>query len=122
MLLFIRVFLLLYGIIALATGFMGATTHYNPDLSTPMQDNNHRYVAAIWASMSLAFFYVAWNPSEVSLFRFLMIALFIGGTARALALINYPPTPIIIFGILLELIPTTFMFWMHTQLLKTGKL
>jgi hypothetical protein len=122
MLLFIRIFLVLYGIIALITGFMGATAAYNPKLSTPMLDNNHRYVAAIWASMSLAFFYVAWNPSESSLFRFLMIALFIGGIVRALALVNYPPTPFMIFGILIELIPTATMLWMHTLLLKTGKI
>lgn len=114
--------MVLYGIIALITGFMGATAAYNPKLSTPMLDNNHRYVAAIWASMSLAFFYVAWNPSETSLFRFLMIALFIGGIVRALALVNYPPTPFMIFGILIELIPTATMLWMHTLLLKTGKI
>jgi hypothetical protein len=35
-----------------------------------MTDNNHRYVAAIWMATSLAFFYVAWNPSETALFRF----------------------------------------------------
>ncbi|PIY07995.1 MAG: hypothetical protein COZ18_14580 [Flexibacter sp. CG_4_10_14_3_um_filter_32_15] len=109
------------GIIALGTGFLGMTTSFDAT-TNPMQDNNHRYVAAIWASTSLAFFYVAWYPSEIALFRFLMIALFIGGIVRAIALINYRPTPVIIFGILLELIPNTLMLWMHTKLINEGSL
>ncbi len=71
MLLFIRMFLVLYGLIALATGFMGITASFEASTTDPMLDNNHRFVAAIWASMSLAFFYVAWYPSEVALFQVL---------------------------------------------------
>lgn len=122
MLLFIRVFLVLYGLISLGTGFMGATAAFDPSTTAPMVDNNHRYVAAIWASMSLAFFYTAWNPSEIALFRFLMIAVFIGGIARAYGLRFYPATPFMIFGILIELIPTAIMFWMHTQLINSEAL
>jgi hypothetical protein len=122
MLLFIRVFLVLYGVIALGTGFMGVTAPFDSATTDSMVDNNHRYVAAIWAATSLAFFYVAWDPSEVALFRFLMIAVFIGGVVRAVALVNYPPTPFMIFGILIELIPTALMFWMHSVLLKSGSL
>lgn len=122
MLLFIRVFLVLYGLIAAATGFMGATVKFNAALTDAMTDNNHRYVAAIWMATSLAFFYVAWNPSETALFRFLMVAVFIGGIVRAAALINYPVTPFFIFLILIELVPTVIMLWMHTKLLKSGSL
>ncbi|MGF1556310.1 DUF4345 family protein [Paucihalobacter sp.] len=122
MLLFIRIFLILYGIIAIGSGFLGMTTPFDPSVTDAMQDNNHRYVAAIWASTSIAFFYVAYNPSEVALFRFLMIALFIGGVVRALALINYPPTPVIIFGIFLEIVPPIIMFLMHNKLINTGKI
>ena len=119
MLIFIRVFLILYGLISAATGFLGMTSSF--DSSTdPMIDNNHRFVAAIWASLSLAFFYVAWNPSEIALFRFLMVAVFIGGIVRSLALINYKPTPFLIFLILIELIPTVIMFWMHNKLLSSN--
>lgn len=120
MLLFIRVFLVLFGIIALGTGFMGITAPFDSTVNDPMQDNNHRYVAAIWASMSLAFFYVAYNPSEIALFRFLMIAVFIGGLVRAFALINYPPTPFLSFIILIELLPTPLLLWMHIKLLNEG--
>lgn len=122
MLLFIRVFLVLYGLIAAATGFMGVTAKYNSAVTDPMKDNNHRYVAAIWMATSLAFFYVAWNPSETALFRFLMVAVFIGGLVRAAALVNYPATPFFIFLILIELIPTTLMLWFQAKLLNSGSL
>lgn len=122
MLVFIRIFLVLYGLISLGTGFMGISAKFNPAEIEPMVDNNHRFVSAIWASMSIAFFYVAWNPSEITLFRFLMLALFIGGLVRTYALRYYPPTPFLIFGIFLELIPTVLLFWMHNKLLNSGSL
>ncbi len=122
MLLFIRIFLILYGLIAAATGFMGITAKYNATVTDAMTDNNHRYVAAIWMATSLAFFYVAWNPSETALFRFLMVAVFIGGIVRAAALLNYPATPFLIFLIAIELIPTALMLWFQTKLLNAGSL
>lgn len=116
MLLFIRAFLILYGVIAIGTGFHAMTGPYDATIE-PMADNSHRFIAAIWASLALGFFYSAWYPSEVTLFRFLMIALFIGGIVRALALINYPPTPIIWAVIILELIPTPILWYMHSRLI-----
>ena len=122
MLLFIRIFLVLYGLISLTTGLLGTTASFDSTVNNATQDNNHRFVAAIWASMSIAFFYVAWNPSEVALFRFLMIAVFIGGLVRTYGLRYYPATPFLIFGILIELIPTALMIWMHNKLLTSGSL
>ncbi len=121
MLLFIRIFLVLYGVIALGTGFLGVSAPFDA-ASTPAADNNHRFVAAIWAAMSVAFFYVAYAPSEVSLFRFLMLAVFIGGLVRTYGLRYYAASPLLIFGILIELIPTVILFWMHTKLLNEGTL
>ena len=122
MLLFIRIFLVLYGLIAAATGFMGTTAKFNAAVTDAMTDNNHRFVAAICMATSLAFFYVAWNPSEIALFRFLMVAVFIGGIVRAVALLNYPATPFLIFLIAIELIPTALMLWFHTKLLNADSL
>lgn len=121
MLLIIRIFLVLYGLIALGTGFQAMTGAYDPTVD-PMADNSHRFIAAIWASLALGFFYCVWNPSEVALFRFLMIALFIGGIVRAAALAHYSPTPIIWAVILLELIPTPILWYMHSRLLNSGGL
>lgn len=116
MLLFIRVFLILYGLIAIGTGFHAMTGAYDSTIE-PMADNSHRFIAAIWASLALGFFYCAWFPSETTLFRFLMIALFIGGIVRALALVNYAPTPVIIAVILLELIPTPILWYVHSKMI-----
>ncbi|MCI5090912.1 DUF4345 family protein [Phaeodactylibacter sp.] len=121
MLLFIRVFLILYGLIAIGTGVHAMTGPYDPAIE-PMADNSHRFIAAIWASTALGFFYCVWDPSEVMLFRFLMIALFIGGIVRAAALIHYSPTPVIWAVILLELVPTPILWYMHSKLLITGAL
>ncbi|MEQ9375320.1 MAG: DUF4345 family protein [Imperialibacter sp.] len=119
MLIFIRIFLILYGLIAAGTGFHAMTGPYDPAIA-PMADNSHRFIAAIWASLALGFFYCAWFPSEVALFRFLMIALFIGGIVRAVALVHYSPTPIIWAVILLELIPTPILWYMHSKLIASN--
>lgn len=119
MLIVIRAFLVLYGLIAIGTGFHAMTGPYDSTIE-PMADNSHRFIAAIWASLALGFFYCAWFPSEVTLFRFLMIALFIGGIVRAVALINYAPTPVIWAVIILELVPTPILWYMHSKLLVNG--
>lgn len=116
--LIIRGFLILYGLIALFTSFHSMAGPYDPAVA-PMADNSHRFIAAIWGSLSLGFFYCAWNLNEVALFRFLMIALFIGGIVRAVALIHYAPTPIIWAVIALELIPTPILLYLHSQLVES---
>ncbi|MEM1340263.1 MAG: DUF4345 family protein [Bacteroidota bacterium] len=110
----IRIFLILYGIIAISTGFLGIVVKYDP-LIPIFEDNSHRFISSIWASTSLAFFYVAWKPEHTVLFRFLIIALFLGGIVRLAALINYfPDTPTLV-TIFLELVPTPILWWMHTR-------
>lgn len=117
MLIFIRAFLILYGLIAIATGVNALIETYQIGVE-PMADNSHRFLAAIWATTALGFFYCAWNPTGVTLFRFLMIALFIGGMVRAFALVNYEPTPVIIAVIVLELVPTPILWYMHSKLIS----
>lgn len=119
MLLFIRIFLILYAVIAIVTGYGAMTSSFDATVD-PMADNSHRFIAAMWASMALGFLYCVWNPNEVALFRFLMIALFIGGIVRAVALVNYSPTPIIIAVIVLELIPTPILWYFHSKLIAAS--
>ena len=121
MLLFIRVFLVLYGLIAVATGVSAFLEPYD-GITEPFEDNSHRFIAAIWASTVLGFFYVAWRPSETALFRFLLSALFIGGVVRAGALVHYSPDLAIVAVILLELIPTPLMWAMQSSLMKSGRI
>ncbi|MBI1394029.1 MAG: DUF4345 domain-containing protein [Alphaproteobacteria bacterium] len=120
MLIFIRIFLVLYGVIALATG-AGVILEPYDGVMAPLEDNSHRFIGAIWASTALGFFYVMWKPSETALFRFLLIALFIGGIVRAAALVYYPPDPAIIALILLELIPTPIMWFFQSRLMNSGR-
>jgi len=117
-----RLMLVLYGIVAAVTGGRAATASYDAEGSSPMQDSNHRFIAAVWASTALAFFYTAWNPSEVALFRFLMVAVFIGGLLRAYGLRFYAASSFVVMGILIELVPTALLFWMHTKLLNADSL
>ena len=85
-----------------------------------MQDSNHRSMAAIWAAMSVAFFHVAWNPSDVVLFRFLMRA--VNGAVRAHAPRYYRASAFMLPGIVIELITTALMQWMHAGPLNSGGL
>lgn len=115
---FIRLFLVLYGVIAAATG-VGAMLEPYDGVTEPIADNSHRFIAAIWASTSLAFFYVAWKPTETALFRFLMIALFLGGIVRAAALVNYAPDTMLWALIGLELIPTPILWLLQARLMRS---
>ena len=117
----LRVFLIIYGLIALGTGILGVKAAYDSTLA-PFEDNSHRFIAAIWASTSLAFFYLVRYPSETTLFRFLMIALFIGGIVRLVACINYSPDTLIIATIVLELVPPPILWWMQARLMDRGQL
>ncbi|MEM7549477.1 MAG: DUF4345 domain-containing protein [Bacteroidota bacterium] len=117
----VRLFLILYGLIAVSTGYMSITATYDPD-TTPFEDNSHRFIGAIWAATSLGFFYCAFNLEEITLFRFLMLALFIGGIVRAVACIHYPPDMPILATIFLELVPTPILWWLHTKLLENVSL
>ncbi|GGD11649.1 DUF4345 family protein [Aquisalinus flavus] len=121
MLLFIRVFLVLYGIIAIATGIGVILEPYDGAIA-PFEDNSHRFIGAIWASTALGFFYVTWKPAETGLFRFLLAALFLGGIVRAAALVLYAPDPAIIAIIALELIPTPLMWYFQSRLKKSGRI
>jgi len=121
MLVFLRVFLVLYGVIALATG-VGVVLEPYDGVTAPFEDNSHRFIGAIWASMAPAFFYVAWKPSETALMRFLLLALFVGGVVRAAALVHYAPDAAIIAVTLLELVPTPVMWAFQAKLATSGRL
>lgn len=118
MLIFVRICLILYGVIAIATGLMGIFVAF--DSSIPVfEDNSRRFIASIWASTSLAFFYVAWKPTQTVLFRFLMVALFLGGIVRLVALVNYAPDMPTAITIFLELIPTPVLWWLQMRYVRS---
>ncbi|MGB5982994.1 MAG: DUF4345 family protein [Nonlabens sp.] len=112
--LIVQIFLVLYALIALVTGYIGITAAHDATLNA-MTDNSHRFTAAIWAAMALGFMYCVFNPDETTLFRFLMICLFIGGLVRAISLRFYPATPMLIFAIVMELVPPPILWCLHSR-------
>lgn len=121
MLLLIRGFLVFYGIVALATGIWANLEPYD-GVMAPFADNSRRFVAAIWASMALGFFYAAWKPDQTGLFRFLLVALLIGGVARTIALLHYPPEPAILGAMFIELVPPPILWLLQAKLMKSGRI
>lgn len=112
--LFVQIFLVLYAVIALVTGYLGITATYDPSVNV-MTDNSHRFTAAIWTAMAIGFIYCVFNPDEITLFRFLMICLFIGGIVRAISLRLYPATPMLIFAIFMELVPPPILWYLNNK-------
>ena len=110
----VQIFLVLYAVIALVTGFIGITATHDATLNV-MTDNSHRFTAAIWAAMALGFIYCVFNPNETTLFRFLMISLFIGGLVRAISLRFYTATPMLIFAIFMELVPPPILWYLNSK-------
>jgi hypothetical protein len=111
-------FCVLYGLIAFATGglvmFGGAEAG-----ADPMTDNTFRFLAAIWVGVGVGFFVCAWRyRTESTLFRVLMVALFLGGIGRAIGLLYYPATTELIVLIALELVPPLFLVPMQTALAR----
>ena len=111
-------FCILYGLIAFATGgsvmFGGAEAG-----ADPMTDNTFRFLAAIWVGVGVGFFTCAWRyRTETTLFRVLMVALFIGGIGRSIGLLYYPATTELIVLIALELVPPLFLVPMQAALAR----
>jgi len=111
-------FCVLYGLIAFATGGHGMVSGLEGDVAA-MADNSFRFLAAIWVGVGAAFFICAWRyRTETTLFRVLMVALFLGGIGRSLGLLQYPKTTVMIVLIALELIPPLFLVPMQAALAK----
>jgi hypothetical protein len=106
-------FCVLYGLISFATGGHAMYSGLEGALD-PMADNTFRFLAAIWvgagAGAGVGFFTCALRyRTETTLFRVLMVALFLGGIGRSLGLLHYPVTPLLGVLIALELAPPVFL-------------
>jgi hypothetical protein len=113
-------FCVLYGLIAFATGglVMVGGAEAGAD---PMTDNTFRFLAAIWVGVGVGFFTCAWRyRTETTLFRVLMVALFLGGIGRSTGLLHYPATTELIALIALELVPPLFLVPMQARLARSA--
>lgn len=111
-------FCVLFGLIAFATGG-GVMLGGAEAGADPMMDNTFRFLAAIWVGVGVGFFVCAWRyRTETTLFRVLMVALFLGGIGRSIGLLYYPVTTELIVLIALELVPPLFLVPMQAALAR----
>jgi hypothetical protein len=90
MLITARILTGLLALIALGTGLKGSLSGLEITEAAPIVDNTFRYYAGVWAGVGVGLAYcVAYMPSATELLRFLMLAIFIGGVARAIGLSTY---------------------------------
>ncbi len=84
-----------------------------------MADNTFRFLAAIWVGVGVGFFMCACRfRTETTLFRVLMVTLFIGGIGRSIGLLYYPATTELVVLTALELIPPLFLVPMQAALAR----
>ena len=98
----VRVLTLLLGIIGLVTGAKSVLEGLD---AAPLLDNTHRFYAGIWLAVGLGLLHsaVAYDKAE-PVFRFLMRVLIVGGIARAIGLLDYPPERPIVAAIGIEIV------------------
>lgn len=68
-------------------------------------DNGHRFYAGIWLGVGLSLLYCAvrWKSEDVTLlFRASMLAIMVGGVARAVGLLHYGAEPPMLVAIAIE--------------------
>ncbi|MBX2803239.1 MAG: DUF4345 domain-containing protein [Myxococcales bacterium] len=105
-----------YALIGLATGARSAVLGLDADV-LPLDDNQFRFYAAIWFTVGLGLAYcVAFIRESTQLFRFLMLALVMGGVGRALGALEYPLETPMIVGIALEFVGPALLLVLQSRI------
>ena len=112
-----RIVTILIGFIPLWFGingmFFGAAEHMAGEPFSSAMDNQYRYLSGVYIGVALMIFYSSGDVRRRSeLFRFAIIAIFIGGCARAVSYltIGAPPTEQIA-GMVVELLAPLLLLW-----------
>ncbi|MGB5484180.1 DUF4345 domain-containing protein [Parasphingorhabdus sp.] len=108
---------ILIGLIPLWFGlngmFFGAAEHMGAEPFSAAMDNQYRYLSGVYIGVALMIFYSSGDiRRRGDLFRFAIIAIFIGGCARAISYltIGAPPTEQIA-GMIVELLAPLLLLW-----------
>ncbi|MGB5725056.1 MAG: DUF4345 domain-containing protein [Parasphingorhabdus sp.] len=108
---------ILIGLIPLWFGlngmFFGAAEHMGAEPFSAAMDNQYRYLSGVYIGVALMIFYSSGDiRRRGDLFRFAIIAIFIGGCARAISYltIGEPPTEQIA-GMIVELLAPLLLLW-----------
>lgn len=98
---------------AVTGALFGAAGLNGGEATTAGLDNQFRYFSAFYL---LLFFFIWWVIPQIekqtSIFRLVVLALFLGGLARLMSYVTVgPPTPDMIAGMVLELGSPLLAFW-----------
>ncbi len=112
MLIAARIGTALFAFIALATGSKAVVGGLKIAEATHQLDNDHRFFAGIWLAAGLGLAYcVPFLAESTTLFRFLMGTLMMGGVARAIGWMSYPPDRRMVVAVVIELVlPLVLLF------------
>lgn len=112
-----RIVTILIGFIPLWFGmngvFFGSAEHMAGEPFSSAMDNQYRYLSGVYIGVALMIFYSSGDVRRRGdLFRFAIIAIFIGGCARAVSylMIGAPPTEQIA-GMVIELLAPLLLLW-----------
>ena len=115
-----RILASLFALIALGTGFKDVFLGLVDVDAAAVVDNTFRYYAGIWAAVGLGLVWCVVRIREsTQLFRFLLIAIFIGGIARAIGLLDVPLERPIAVGIAIETILPVVLWFMQSRIQET---
>jgi len=105
MLMFLRIGAAFFALVGTLTGLKAVAGGLNLTHVAPQTDNDFRFFAASWLAVGLGF---AWSLTDLaahaSMFRFLLVAVFLGGIARAAGWASYPPDKRMIVAVVLEFV------------------
>jgi len=121
-----RIFVILFALIPLFFGvtgiWQGAAQLMEGGAFTNAMDNQFRYLSGVYIGISAMLFYVAADVKKrATLYRAVVLAVFIGGCARAASyLLVGPPPPEMMAGMVLELLVPLTLIWMNKVLAKAS--
>ncbi|MEM6994999.1 MAG: SDR family NAD(P)-dependent oxidoreductase, partial [Myxococcota bacterium] len=116
----IRIPTFLLGVIGLLSG--AASVWGGIPEVADIVDNTHRFYAGIWFAVGFGLIHAAVRfESSEHLFGFLMRALIVGGIARAIGLLDYPPEPKMLVAIGIEVVVPIVLLKLRARLAKRSR-
>lgn len=111
-----RVLTGLLALIGIVSGLAGVFGGVDGEVASAV-DNQFRYFAGVWLAVGLGLAYCAVKIREsTELFRVMMLAVFLGGMARAIGVIGYGAETKLMVAIGIELVVPVLLVWMQGRL------
>ena len=111
-----RVLTGLLALIGVVSGVAGILGGVDGEVASAV-DNQFRYFAGVWLAVGLGLAYCAIKIREsTELFRVMMLAVFLGGVARAIGVMEYGADRRLMMAIGIELVVPAVLVWMQGRL------